>query len=569
MSTGTLPLANDSAFHRDSFSQPNSGNYGLSTNQAFQSKQNPRTSQNDISQKDPFRLFPRDPGERLTASDDPPISGIDPYGQKDIGSNVARMGSAPRVKSYEDRHGREEVTTTIASSRKPAPGRSLSGTQPPMSVSEGKKVETTADPLSHLSRLGQIFIEIEYGQYGTCQNFIKDYPDILRENLANFQLEAVRLERHGKLSMVRNCVQQLLLIRGCLSRPDNEYHPFLSRMKNKDPETLKGFLVDFDKTLLALRQRAAAGGPIQSVKSAGREPPQSTNKGLSGVPLPRHAPEMRHRDGADNELSVPFKAVTIESRHRPEQHGSHWQAGNKGMMPPPSRTATDRRLTLGSVDEDTPLHVQSDTNSQAGDVSIADAELDIRGSAGEREELDHRYQKRLKDANNFFVVGKVFAMLWHEGAGDKKHGPLSQVGPYKVEKYDKKGGKYREEVFSHIRRMAVVKARHGYCWCIPINTYSYQGVAKKGLSDVDRQAHAIIYMDDTKLAISSKEKGMMFKTPIAVTATNSEQKLHVMSRINFGKVYSVEWNVKVMPVGRVNAQSMAAFTGYWHNEVIN
>ena len=59
----------------------------------------------------------------------------------------------------------------------------------------------------------------------------------------------------------------------------------------------------------------------------------------------------------------------------------------------------------------------------------------------------------------------------------------------------------------------------------------------------------------------------MAKKPIAVTAANPEQKLHFMSRLNFGKVYSVEWNVKVMDVGKVNADSIAAFTGYWRNEL--
>ena len=58
----------------------------------------------------------------------------------------------------------------------------------------------------------------------------------------------------------------------------------------------------------------------------------------------------------------------------------------------------------------------------------------------------------------------------------------------------------------------------------------------------------------------------MVKKPIAVTASNPEQKLHKMSRLNFGKVYSVEWNVKVMNVGKVNADSMATFVCYWLNE---
>ena len=53
----------------------------------------------------------------------------------------------------------------------------------------------------------------------------------------------------------------------------------------------------------------------------------------------------------------------------------------------------------------------------------------------------------------------------------------------------------------------------------------------------------------------------MLKKPIAVTAASSEQKLHYMSRINFGKPYTVEWNVKVMNVGKVHENSMVLSLG--------
>jgi hypothetical protein len=117
--------------------------------------------------------------------------------------------------------------------------------------------------------------------------------------------------------------------------------------------------------------------------------------------------------------------------------------------------------------------LQSDANSQTGDLSILDAaELDIRGNGGDHEELDHRYYRR-PDAKKFFVVGRVFAMLWHESAGDKKGGHLNQAGPFNVQRNSKKEGKYNEEVFIHIRRMVVVKALHGHCWCVPINAFNY------------------------------------------------------------------------------------------------
>jgi hypothetical protein len=114
--------------------------------------------------------------------------------------------------------------------------------------------------------------------------------------------------------------------------------------------------------------------------------------------------------------------------------------------------------------------LQSDTNSQAGDVSILDAaEPDIRGDGGDHEELDHRYY-RGPGGKEFFIVGRVFAMLWYQSVGGKKGGHLSQVEPFNV-----------------------------------------QRDSKKGLCPEDRQAHSVIYMDDTKPAILPTVNGMMFK----------------------------------------------------------
>jgi hypothetical protein len=242
------------------------------------------------------------------------------------------------------------------------------------------------------------------------------------------------------------------------------------------------------------------------------------------------------------------------------------RSGGLKTLPTSLRSSRAIEDTLNDHTPPIKTDLRSQTTPQAGDASITDSnQLDIRGNGEEREELDHRYQKRT-DAKKFFVIGRVFAMLFHEGAGDVKGGHFSQAVRFNVG-WDKNRGKYNQEVYCHIRRMVVVRERHGYCWCIPINTYNYQGVAKKDLSTEERKAHCVIYMDNTHPTIDVYETGLIVKKPIAVTAANPEQKLHKMSRLNFGKVYSVEWNVKVMNVGKVNADSMAAFTGYWRNEV--
>lgn len=205
--------------------------------------------------------------------------------------------------------------------------------------------------------------------------------------------------------------------------------------------------------------------------------------------------------------------------------------------------------------------------SFAGDNDTArppSIEPDFRGSNDgsslfAAEQVDRRYQRR-KDAPQFFVVGRVFALLWHESAGD----PRSKNGG--SESAHTTMGRFGQRVFSHIRRMVVVQQRQGYSVCIPINTYGGQGVSKPGLVATERNRHAVIHADDMLPHSSESDDGLMVKKPIAVDMFEPEQKLDRMSRVNFGKPTSVEWSVKVMHVGKVAQSSMANFMGYWRNE---
>ncbi|KAJ5093543.1 hypothetical protein N7456_009404 [Penicillium angulare] len=172
----------------------------------------------------------------------------------------------------------------------------------------------------------------------------------------------------------------------------------------------------------------------------------------------------------------------------------------------------------------------------------------------EHDTLDPRY-KRQAEPRRFFRVGRVFSMLWHENAGF--HGTImSQKAPGSGREYTK--GKFQEPIYSSIRRMVVIKEQKGCCWCIPITTYSGQGVAKAG---VDRSKHAIIYMRGTQPVTRTNEPRMT-KEPLEVEPAKADQKLDPMSRLNFGKVYTVEHNVKVLPVGRITEGSLAKFSTY-------
>jgi hypothetical protein len=69
-------------------------------------------------------------------------------------------------------------------------------------------------------------------------------------------------------------------------------------------------------------------------------------------------------------------------------------------------------------------------------------------------------------------------------------------------------------------------------------------------------------MSDTK-PFKLPEETDMNKKPIAVDKSSSDQKLDEMSRLNFSRVHTVIWNVKVMNVGRVSRESMPSLVSYW------
>jgi hypothetical protein len=160
--------------------------------------------------------------------------------------------------------------------------------------------------------------------------------------------------------------------------------------------------------------------------------------------------------------------------------------------------------TSGAIKPATPNRHSVDrrpiTSSEESAVLGLSPIPDIRGSRDrneQRELLDPRYRKR-SDAKNFFVGGRVFALLWNESAG----GNVPELdAEYSTT------GRFRESVFSFIRRMAVIRAGDGYCACVPIYTYRGQGVSMSGLSEIERHARAIIHSQCSSQAVQPGRPG--------------------------------------------------------------
>lgn len=172
----------------------------------------------------------------------------------------------------------------------------------------------------------------------------------------------------------------------------------------------------------------------------------------------------------------------------------------------------------------------------------------IRETPQDREQLDPLYRIR-RPGSEFFVVGKVFKILWPELPRDIDDNiSVSSVG------------RYDDAVISKIRWFVVVREGRSCCSCLPILTYATHGVAKR---NVVKRDHSIVYTGavppqprHNELPVGN-EKGMM--EPIGVKTTVHGERLDKMSRINFGKIYTVEHNVKVYDFGNVKPSCIRLF----------
>lgn len=96
-----------------------------------------------------------------------------------------------------------------------------------------------------------------------------------------------------------------------------------------------------------------------------------------------------------------------------------------------------------------------------------------------------------------------------------------------------------------------------------IYTYQGRGVSK---SAADATKHAIVYMEGSQPVARASEPRMLSK-PLEVRPDTADHRLSPMSRLNFGKLFTVEHNVKVLPVGKITERSMPDFLAYARSEI--
>jgi hypothetical protein len=395
----------------------------------------------------------------------------------------------------------------------------------------------------HLTPLGQRFAKIKVGQIKECVNFVVSEQAVLKEDPHDYLREAVVLYRNSKIQDARACIQQALVIDHCSGLDKEDIQDYLSDLIALRKSTVNKLLSNVDKTFDAVKTKSDASTPID----------ETGPRHAATADRTRHIPAERKYSLEANQTRRPpfpttsdlvnqFSSVNFNAGRSPSIPQSMTHEAAHDSRHRPATGSRDSWYSAGNHSQDS-LHI--------GDV-------DVRGTEGEFEPLDPRYRQR-RDKGEYFIVGRVFAILWHENMGitNERPGPDVQFT---------RDNRFGEKIFSHIRRMVVIRQRYGYCWCIAINTYGGRGLGGKRRSDGQVQSHTIVYESTSRPTMFKEEQFRMNKEPIAVDMVPGHT-LDKASRLNYAKVCTVEHNVKVMDIGFVSERSMPYLCAHWRDEM--
>lgn len=144
----------------------------------------------------------------------------------------------------------------------------------------------------------------------------------------------------------------------------------------------------------------------------------------------------------------------------------------------------------------------------------------------------------IQNPRGFFKKGRTFMVYWPELAGS----PESE-----------------RTVYWKFRRFVVIRPRSTYCLCLPMNTYQRKGTTKAGLA-IDDCAPVLPVDGDLKLHLEEQD---LRKEPLYIKVEDPSMSIDPTSRLNFGKVFTVEYNVKVRKIGRVIPDSIRKMEEYF------
>ncbi|KAF2100859.1 hypothetical protein NA57DRAFT_74458 [Rhizodiscina lignyota] len=152
--------------------------------------------------------------------------------------------------------------------------------------------------------------------------------------------------------------------------------------------------------------------------------------------------------------------------------------------------------------------------------------------------LDPRFEVKNKP-RKYFKKGRVFRTYWAEPGVDGHTDRATFNEP-----------KFGEPVAAKIRWFLVVEAHHGHCLCVPITRHGGKATLKSGVNP--RNYTALVPQGQKPAYLEGEEH---FNRPLHIIV-ESDDEIDIASRVDFSKILTVEYNIKVATVGRIVPDDM-------------
>jgi hypothetical protein len=113
--------------------------------------------------------------------------------------------------------------------------------------------------------------------------------------------------------------------------------------------------------------------------------------------------------------------------------------------------------------------------------------------------------------------------------------------------------------FTKVRRFIVARNKGPHCLCLCIHTYGGQATTKAGIKPED---HAPLVYDGGEVQLHPNEASLIKEKLVAVLE-DSTISLSPYSRIDFGKIYTVNSNSRVRTIGRIGSSYLGRLEEYF------
>ena len=164
----------------------------------------------------------------------------------------------------------------------------------------------------------------------------------------------------------------------------------------------------------------------------------------------------------------------------------------------------------------------------------------------------------------FFTVGRIFKTVWFEPGEASALASAALDGGANAQYTADSPPFYGERPFAKFQWFVVVRKRLHHSLCLSITTFGRRGAVKN--SRGRSRDFVVLYSAAIEPPEPFPEEGIV-RDPVAVIIEDGEQFITPTARLDCGRVYTVEDNLKVMKIGRVRPQDLEKLEKYFKESV--